>query len=695
MKRSTCLFLCLVLVLGLCSGCGGRKAGPEDRQAAERLNALGFLRGMWTPEYGKYSLDLDQPLSREEAALLLDRLAGEDRKEDPDRGEMNAEGYAAELLRLLGYESGEDYAQEGLWTFTDALGLTAGQYPHRGAFTRGEAASLTSAALDCPRKEDGETFLDHLKRLGAIDPLIRPLRVRRWAAKLEGVPGAEPWSRHWYDTKEIPADLAAESGLAWSLTFGDDVAFTGTLPPGFDPAELLAWGKYPGLNMDILHAHGFTGKGVTIAYVDQACGPHEEYDRENIHIFTIPEQETTMHGPGVISLLAGETVGIVPDAEIYHFPFYPDEDAQAREADCLYRIIAFNETLPEERKIRMVGFSDNIDPSEDHMKEFREAVDACREAGIMVWFCGEYGAAVFLPGTEKNSGEDLMADYWYTRADDRVYIPVGSRTTAANLRDTRYVYYPSGGLSWAMPYALGLYTIALGIDPTLVSDALSDMLRDTAYLNGSGRRIVDPAAFVAAALDRAGRWREAEELRAEVRARQRYVYAVLNTEAMTAEDVTAACEHLARITAGTVLTVDASRFADAHGIREAVRRDAEERGGSVAGVQIFGTRYMVPSFASADGSHTDLPYGSFGDAPEPVWPVFRLPLGSGEYRAFLSKYKDYALETGLLGPDYWEAHADAPRETGWAEDSFGLFPINPAVTALCRCSGEMVMTPEE
>lgn len=677
MKRTGSLFLLLVLLLGL-SGCGS-KARTGDRQAAERLNRLGFLQGMWTSEYGRYALDLDQALSREEAETLLNRLSGRGDKSFAITAADPA-GFVSDLLLILGYEG--DFSPENPWLLSDSLGLTAGEYPHKGDFTRAEAASMAAAVLDCPVKGEEDTLLTRLKRLGAIDPMIRPLQVRRTAAKLVGTAGAEPWSRHWYDTQEISADLASEPGLAYSLTFGDDVVFTGTLPPGFDPETMLEWGKYPGLNMDILHARGFTGVGVTIAYVDQACGPHEEYDRENIHIFTIPEQETTMHGPGVISLLAGKTIGIVPDAEIYHFPFYPDEDAQAREADCLYRIIEFNNALPEGHKIRMVGFSDNIDTREDHVKEFREAAEACRKAGIMVWFCGEYGAAVFLPGTDKNGGEDLMPDYWYTRTDDRVYIPVGGRTTAANLKDTRYIYYPSSGLSWAMPYALGLYTIALEIDPTLTSTELSSLLRDTAYVNGAGKRIADPVAFAAAALDRVGRTEEAEELRAEVRARQKYLYAVLNTEAMTGEDKAAACAYLAQLTDVTVLAVDAARFADAPGILNAIRLDAAERGGTVDGVQLIGTRAMVPAFETGDG-----PYGEIGGR------VLRLPLESGGYEAFFQQYRTFALETGLLDTDYWESHADAPREPGWKEGMFGLFPPNPAVIALCVCSGEMVLEP--
>ncbi len=156
---------------------------------------------------------------------------------------------------------------------------------------------------------------------------------------------------------------------------------------------------------------------------------------------------------------------------------------------------------------------------------------------------------------------------------------------------------------------------------------------------------------------------------------------MLNTEALTEADRSAVCTYLAQITEATVLTVDASRFADAGGMLTAIERDAAERGGTVAGIQLFGTRSAVPAFDTGDG-----PWREVG------WPVLRLPLETGEYSAFFAAYGDYALETGLLGPDYWETHADAPRDPEGEAGDFGLYPPNPAVMALCDCCGEIVLS---
>ena len=61
----------------------------------------------------------------------------------------------------------------------------------------------------------------------------------------------------------------------------------------------------------------------------------------------------------------------------------------------------------------MVGFSDCIDESEKNTTAFRKAVKACEDAGIMVWFCDEYGSVSFIPYSDKNSFESLVPEYWW------------------------------------------------------------------------------------------------------------------------------------------------------------------------------------------------------------------------------------------------------------------------------------------
>lgn len=502
-------------------------------------------------------------------------------------------------------------------------------------------------------------------------PAIRSLTVTRSAVQLTALGDAEPWGRYWYDPDHIDADLSHAPGLAYSLVVGDNTAFNGSLPEDYDQQGLIEWGKDPGLNVDILHAHGYTGKGAVIAYIDQPALPHPEYDRENIHRDYSGDYPLSMHGPAVLSLLAGKSIGTAPDAEVYFFGHDSDRDAQLHEAEALYRVIALNDTLPEGQKITMVGFSDNINSAEAHEEEFRAAAKACEEAGIMVWFCGENGAVTFLPWADKNDPENLMIDQWGGGRPTLVYVPSSGRTVACAFENTEYFYCPTGGLSWTMPYTMGLYAIAVSIDPTLTQKELRNMIVDTAY-TGTGRintgnalageltrtmdiRIVNPVGFVAAALERVGRNEEADALREETRSRQNYLYAVLDMEAVSKKDQGAIYNALAWITDARVIVADASRFADGAELYAAIEADLRERGGTLAGYQLFGEVPQPPD----EGS---------GETP----PVWRLTLGKGEYVTF---FRDY-LEAARAGePD---ALADGV-----------LYPPNRAAMALSTAEGAL------
>ena len=113
---------------------------------------------------------------------------------------------------------------------------------------------------------------------------------------------------------------------------------------------------------------------------------------------------------------------------------------------------------------------------------------------------------------------------------------------------------------------------------------------------------------------------------------------------------------------------------------DAVKTDHAARGGSIYGIQIFGTPDMVPTFpvkykvqmadAVDEGGSilTDLFYGNLDNdskqigsdynvcdqfangediALTPAWPVVRLPLGRGEYAAYFENYNRFAMATEL------------------------------------------------
>ena len=550
---------------------------------------------------------------------------------------------------------------------------SAGTFTPNAAITRCEVATIITRMVQ-------PTARKHLAIQGGA---IQPLGLTRQLVQPQAVDGVEPYSDWYWNNPTISADLSSSPDLAYSLTFSDRTKFPDNqkLPAGYNPEELLEWGKAPGLNVDILHEHGFTGKGAVIAYVDQPIGSYEKASGINLHYVNNSGVAEEMHGPAVLSLLADKDIGTAPGAEVYYYAHAAWKADQTTHAECLYQIIEQNKSLPEDKKITMVGFSDNIDESEANAQAFRDAVAACKEAGIMVWFCGEYGAASFLPLSDKNNVHNVVPEHWWASgyAPELVFVPSSGRTTATTISGASYIYWSTGGLSWTMPYMLGLYAIAIEIDPTLTQDELRTLVVQTAY-NNNGMEIVNPVGFVSAVLKGVGRTQEAEAMLREMEARTRYLYAVMDTAAMSQEDLSAVGRYLASITDATVLVADASAYSNAGQLYSALQADFAQRGGTVAGVQIFGTASMVPAFRVGykvqmvngvdDGGDflTDLFYGNFDNDVNtisngynvmdhfaqgwnvtlvPQWPVARLSLSKGQFTAFFDKYADFIQETGL------------------------------------------------
>lgn len=466
---------------------------------------------------------------------------------------------------------------------------------------------------------------------------IRPLKVIRKMKTFKEFEGVKPFGYYWYTKKNyINANFLKNSGFIYTLTIGDNTEFTEKIPSTYDPKKLIEWGKYPGLNMDILHKHGFTGKGAVIAYVDGPIGKNmpdfkEEYAGNLIHYVNNTDVERKMHGSAVLSLLLGKNIGTAPEVELYYYAIATWELDQTKHSEALYQIIEKNKGLEKNKKIRMVGFSDCIDESEKNASAFKKAVEACKKAGIMVWFCDEYGSVSFIPYSDKNYFENLVPEYWWgSKKPGLVCVPCAGRTTSSVLDELHYIYWAKGGSSWAMPYVIGLYAIAIEIDPSLTQDDLRKLIVETAYISNEGMPIVNPVGFVAEVLKKVGRDSEAQVMLDEVKARTKYVYAVIDKN-MPEKHSNLLGDYLACITDAKVLLVDATKFTDSQSVLNAIQSDSKNRGGIVEGVVLLDVKDFLSISQIKDlGFH---------------WPVERLGVSYSEFQGvklfYYFKVKEY------------------------------------------------------
>jgi serine protease AprX len=276
--------------------------------------------------------------------------------------------------------------------------------------------------------------------------------------------------------------------------------------------NILELGMNPGLGVRELHAEGITGKGVTVAIIDQNMElDHPEFQGKIIKYHDVgtnrPSDAGSMHGPAVTSLLVGENIGTAPDARVYYVAA-PSWllDAQYY-ADALDWIIAENKKLPEGSKIRAVSVSTMPSGIWALLTKNNHAWDSAykraTDAGILVLDCTyEYGITV--PCTYDLHDPDNIAKCipnWTGPTDSphpRINIPT-SRTTAIEGDFGglfSYQFTGDGGLSWSIPYLTGILAMGWQINPDLTSSQLLGMLYASAYKTNGPAGIINPKAFI-------------------------------------------------------------------------------------------------------------------------------------------------------------------------------------------------------
>lgn len=325
---------------------------------------------------------------------------------------------------------------------------------------------------------------------------------RMWQVDLRGVDLSK------LDVKDRLNDLM-------HAEFDSKTKWPSELPKEFDIEKIMELGKNPGLNIRKLHEKGITGKGVTIAIIDQMLlTTHEEYkDRlkfyEEFH--SADEGGGTMHGSAVSSIAVGKTVGVAPEADLYYIAethgslglslpkdeggflkFKYDFKYLAKSID---RLIEINRTLPKEKKIRAISMAIGWSKGQKGYEEVDAAAKRAKAEGILViptnfsdyydevHICG-LGRDTFKNPDNLNSYEPgiFWKDSFFNSQDKfnpnkTILVPMDKRCTAAPNGNSDYVFYTDGGLSWTVPYVSALYALCCQINPDITPEQfISDII---------------------------------------------------------------------------------------------------------------------------------------------------------------------------------------------------------------------------
>ena len=334
-----------------------------------------------------------------------------------------------------------------------------------------------------------------------------------------------------YDLSELDLRDSIEDLMYANFDHGTVWPASDRMPPGFDWQKIMELGKNPGLGVRSLHQKGITGRGVKVAIIDQPLlVEHQEYAErlrlyEEIHIHS--ETEPQMHGPAVASIAVGKTVGVAPEAELFYIAQFNFDWEKGHAPTLRYlaqgidRIVEINEQLPEGKKIRVISISKGWTPSHKEFKLITDAVQRACAAGMLV-VCTSVelvheGCDFDALGRPPLADPDVFESYepgWFRAksfwaghsfpSEGLFWVPMDSRTTASPGGSDEYVFYRTGGFSWAVPYIAGVYALAVQVDPDMTPErfwALAARTGRTIELEREGKRrplapIIDPVALI-------------------------------------------------------------------------------------------------------------------------------------------------------------------------------------------------------
>ncbi len=273
------------------------------------------------------------------------------------------------------------------------------------------------------------------------------------------------------------------------------------------PNKILEQGKIPPLGIKEIHAKGITGKGVNVAIIDQPLAlDHPEYKGKiaEYKVFAPEGYEmpiSSLHGPAVTSMLIGSNTGTAPDAKVYYcaVPMWLG-DAEY-EVNALRYIMELNKSLPVNQKIKFVSVSAAPGSKEARQKnseKWLETVKAAEETGLCVVDCTEghrFITAGFMDFESKEFKYGFPNMEMNINQQDEVHVPCSLRTIAESFdnKEFSYSYTGVGGLSWGIPYAVGVFCLALQANPNLSAKELKALMIKTAARNNG---IINPVEFI-------------------------------------------------------------------------------------------------------------------------------------------------------------------------------------------------------
>jgi len=239
----------------------------------------------------------------------------------------------------------------------------------------------------------------------------------------------------------------------------------------------------------------------------------------------------SMHGLMVASVAAGGTTGVAPEAYLYFAGvsgFATKEDGTCEEvltdlAQALEGLPAWDDSLPQHHRIRVVSISNDIQPRYDGYEETMDALKRAEERRILVvTLSREHGGDIAIMGLERQplADPDQPSSYepprhpidgffpgaedWYAAKARTLFAPISSRTHASPTGKREYAFGRHGGLSQTVPYIAGVYALACQVEPEIAPDEFWRLVMETGHditveredLNKPVCKVINPMGLI-------------------------------------------------------------------------------------------------------------------------------------------------------------------------------------------------------
>lgn len=313
-----------------------------------------------------------------------------------------------------------------------------------------------------------------------------------------------------------------------NLSFDTLTVWPEGLPDGFSPSKVIEIGKNPGLGIKKIHEKGITGKGVSLAVIDQRIFTgHREYAEnlksyEEIHYFRFEKLlKRKGHGEAILSVLAGKTCGVAPGSHVYYIAvdpgtltvFSPDYYSYDFKwlARAVRRTLEIDRKLPAGRKIKAIVFTFLWPDSS--LPGYGELMDALDEASSRNIFIASplsdyYGYRIAgLTRSPLDDPDDfgsyepspLFEEFLKNDKAKVIFVPGDSRTVASPYGAKEYAFVRRSKYSVSVSYLAGLWALAIGVKRDLKPADFMAKTYDSAKKIKYGRseiRIINPVKLI-------------------------------------------------------------------------------------------------------------------------------------------------------------------------------------------------------